>query len=480
MLTLFSVPKPFDGHIGDIQGNAIASWRALGHGVQVVLVGEERGVAEAARDAGIEHVGALATNDRGTPRLDSAFERASTVARWPLWCFVNGDIVLLDDFLPAVVRVASAFDEFLLVGECRDLDVGVAAPLTDPVRPRLRELALEHGRRRGHAALDYFVFPRGLFDPVPPFLVGRAGFDNWLVWRARATGRRVVDATGSIVAIHQPHDYAHVPDGREGAYDGPEARLNRQLAGGKGHIYSLHDATHRLPARGRPLPYWGSAFRARERARRARWRMSARVEARRVQRGFERPLRLVGVLPRPAPETAGLFDALSAAPDADVAVLYASHAAPSAPEPLRHVHWYPRSFRIVLLERVLRRDYPVNWALWLSMHRLRPDCVLVSGVDSFAAQATIAWCLARRVPYLLLLADGVPLRGAAARRVARRAHAVLGSAATPRASIPGAAPFPTLPVSAGAAAACVLELARRAWHDGRPAPGPRARLPRVS
>ena len=61
--------------------------------------------------AGVDHVGNLARNDRGTPRLDSAFERVETVAQHPLWCLINGDIILLDDFLPAVKRVASAVGE---------------------------------------------------------------------------------------------------------------------------------------------------------------------------------------------------------------------------------------------------------------------------------------------------------------------------------------------------------------------------------
>ena len=46
------------------------------------------------------------------------------------------------------------------------------------MRSQLRASALEHGRLRGYAALDYFVFRRGLFDPVPAFLIGRACFDD--------------------------------------------------------------------------------------------------------------------------------------------------------------------------------------------------------------------------------------------------------------------------------------------------------------
>lgn len=280
VLTLFTVPKPFQGHIGDIQRNAIESWRALGPLVQIVLIGDEEGVEEAARDGGVGHVGNLARNDRGTPRLDSAFECVETVARHPLWCLINGDIILLDDFLPAVERVASAFQRFLVVGESRDLAVAAGARLSEPaVRNELRQRALSGGRLRGYAALDYFVFPKSQFGPLPPFLIGRACFDNWLVWRVRELGDPVVDATRTVVAVHQSHDYAHVAGGLDEAYYGEEARHNERLAGGRAHIYSLHDATHRLHKNGRPHRYWGSTLRAREKARIVRAQLQARRRA---------------------------------------------------------------------------------------------------------------------------------------------------------------------------------------------------------
>ncbi len=277
MLTLFTIPKPFRRHIGEIQRNAIESWRALRPAVQIVLVGDEEGVEQAARDADVEHVGGLATNERGTPRLDSAVELVEAVATEPLHCLVNADIVLLDDFLPAVERVCAAFDRFLMVGECRDLETRARLRLEDPVaRRRLRERALASGRLRGWAALDYFVFPRGEFGRIPSFLIGRACFDNWLVWSVREQGDPVVDATRSVVAVHQSHDYSHMPGGLDETYYGEEAKYNERLAGGREHIYSLHDATHRLYAAGRPRRYPASTFRAREKARVAKARLDAR------------------------------------------------------------------------------------------------------------------------------------------------------------------------------------------------------------
>ena len=161
-------------------------------------------------------------------------------------CFVNADVLLLDDLLPAVDAVRAAFDRFLIVGETRDLDIrdelrlGRRRSVTSSERRALAE-----GRSRGPTAIDYFVFTAGLFDPVPPFVVGRARFDNWLVWRARERGP-VVDATRAVVGVHQRHDYAHVPGGFEEAHFGGEARRNEELAGGSGT--DLHDLRREPPA----------------------------------------------------------------------------------------------------------------------------------------------------------------------------------------------------------------------------------------
>jgi hypothetical protein len=288
VLTLLTIPKPFVGHIGDIQRNALGSWMELGEGIQVVLIGDEPGVADVAREIGAQHVGGVETSERGTPRLDSAFALAETVARYPLWSLVNADIILLEDFLPAVERVATTFEKFVLIGECRDLKVAAGTQLSDAtVRKQLRSEALQEGRLRGYAALDYFVFPRGLFDPLPPFLIGRAGFDNWLVWRARSRGHAVVDTTPSVVAIHQSHKYTHVAGGKLGAYYGDEAEHNMKLAGvvrknplvpaPRPTLYCLDDATHRLTHQG-PVPYPWSKWRIRTRTRYAGWLIDARVK----------------------------------------------------------------------------------------------------------------------------------------------------------------------------------------------------------
>jgi hypothetical protein len=265
VITFFTIPKPFAGHIGVIQRNAVASWTRLG---DVILFGDEEGVAETAAATGARHVPDIARNEYGTPLLSDAFAQAERLSQAQVFCFVNADIVLFDD-LPRVA--ASVEPPFLVVGESWNAHVTEPIDFADGWEPRLRELPQ---RRRGADAIDYFVFSRGLYDDMPPFAIGRTAFDNWLIWKARERGATVVDATAAVRTVHQDHDYAHagsLPQIRVG----PEAARNQELAGGKDRFFSRFDATHRLTHRGlRPNPL--AILRVGERTRRAVYKLRHR------------------------------------------------------------------------------------------------------------------------------------------------------------------------------------------------------------
>ena len=69
---------------------------------------------------------------------------------------------------------------------------------------------------------------------------GRAGWDNWMIYAGRRSGWPVVDATASIMIIHQNHDYSHLPGGQP-HYRLPETDENVRLAGGKRVIFHLRE-----------------------------------------------------------------------------------------------------------------------------------------------------------------------------------------------------------------------------------------------
>ena len=250
LLTLFTIPKPFDGHIGIIQHNALASWRRALPGADVLLFGAEHGVDEAARVYRARHVPDIPCNNFGTPRLDAVFRLAHQLARGPLLAYVNTDILLLPCFERAVKRVG--FARFLLGG--RRWDLNVSGPLDHAVADwdgALRRRAREEGALHPPAGSDYFVFTRDSgFDSLPPFVVGRPVWDNWLIHRALTLGLPVLDASAVVTVIHQNHDYGHVAQRRGHAWEGPEADANRALAGLGRNVPTLANATHVLTEEG--------------------------------------------------------------------------------------------------------------------------------------------------------------------------------------------------------------------------------------
>src|SRR3989304_5290485 len=102
VITLFSAPKPFtDPHIAMIQYNAIQSWTLLPD-VEVILLGEETGLAEAAKELGVKHLPQVARNENGTPLISSMFQLAREHGNSEFFCIINADMILMPDFIAAV------------------------------------------------------------------------------------------------------------------------------------------------------------------------------------------------------------------------------------------------------------------------------------------------------------------------------------------------------------------------------------------
>ncbi len=246
LLTIFSAPKPFtDPHINIIQRNAIGSWTHLGPEVEVFLVGDEPGMAEAARDWGVPCLPQVERNELGTPLVSSIFALARQAAGSPLLAYVNADMLFLPDFVQAARDTARQAERFLIIGQRWDLDQRTPLDFSPGWEERLRAGAGQRARLHLPAGSDYFIFPRALFAEMPDFAIGRAGWDNWMIYHARQQGWPVVDGTPSILAIHQDHDYRHLPGGRP-HYELPESRKNEALAGGASNLFMVLDSDREL------------------------------------------------------------------------------------------------------------------------------------------------------------------------------------------------------------------------------------------
>jgi hypothetical protein len=250
-ITLFACVKPFRGAADLAQRNAITSWTRLSPRPDIFVFGGDEETPAICQSLGVKYIKDTERNRWGTIVLSGLFATAQRVARTDVLCYCNADIILMDDFAQAVDAVTRARQRFLMIGQRCDLDVTQSVPFDHPQwESTLRAEALAKGKLLAPWAIDYFVFTRGLLDPVPPFAVGRPAFDNWFIYRARSRWAAVIDATPVVLAVHQNHDYSFHPDGWHGIRESEEASLNTTLAGGPEHLFLTTDRTHILTPSG--------------------------------------------------------------------------------------------------------------------------------------------------------------------------------------------------------------------------------------
>ena len=246
LLTFFSAPKPFtDPHIAMIQRNAIKSWTLL-HDVEVILLGEEEGLPEAARELGVKHLPQVERNVSGTPLISSMVQLARENGNSDLLCIINTDMILMPDFLEAAKQAVKLNYKFVLLSQRWDYDIPAALDFAEGWESRLSESVRKQNQLHRPAGSDFFLFPKDCYHDIPNFTIGRAGWDNWMIYQARMQKWPVIDCTPSVMIIHQNHDYSHLPGGKP-HYNHPDTDVNIRLAGGQAHIrYTILDATHQL------------------------------------------------------------------------------------------------------------------------------------------------------------------------------------------------------------------------------------------
>jgi hypothetical protein len=263
LITLYSAPKPFiDPLIATIQRNAIKSWTLLPD-VEVLLIGDEKGAAEVANELGVKHLPGVKCTENGTPLISSMFQLARETSNGDLLCIVNTDMILMPDFVEAAKQVQKQKTKFVLLSQRWDYDIMIPLEFTNGWENRLRSSVLGQNDLHRPAGSDFFLFPSSCYTDVPPFAIGRAGWDNWMIYKARQEKWPVIDCTPSVMIVHQNHDYRHLPGGKS-HYTHPETDANIRLAGGPAVVrYTILDATHRLKDGKlvRPAFSWGRFWR---------------------------------------------------------------------------------------------------------------------------------------------------------------------------------------------------------------------------
>lgn len=248
MLVLLSCPKAFSGGSARIQRLAVESWLRIG--VTPHLVGPTADVESIPDDLAVDKTVTDGRSDVSIlPDFNDLLEVLPTDG-YGLYGYANADIVF-----PEMLHFFQFEDgklflgtsrlprKFLVTGSRWDLQQGVEVPpLFDtrigPMGSFIGESIQAQAVKLGCPdAMDYFIFPSGLFEDLKTLIVGRGGYDNALIAYCLRRSIPVIDVSREFPVLHQFHGYEHKSGGKREVYLGDEAMFNRRT----------HDIVHSPP-----------------------------------------------------------------------------------------------------------------------------------------------------------------------------------------------------------------------------------------
>ena len=245
MITIVTSTKPFIGHQNIIQTNAILSWLTLKPKCEIILIGNDAGTAEFASKHNLKHFPNVKCTNSGLPLMNSFLQIAEKEATYNTIAWISSDIILTNDFLN--IFKTPLPKQFLISSQRWDLSVKSQLNFECGFN-----IDKQCGRLHPPTAGDLLIFPKKFLKNIPPFIIGRAMYDNWIYYQSRIQNVPLIDATPLITIIHQNHEY-NTPGWdwkNTNSRTHPEFLHNLKLAGGYAYAFTLQDATHILTTSG--------------------------------------------------------------------------------------------------------------------------------------------------------------------------------------------------------------------------------------
>jgi hypothetical protein len=258
MLTLLTTMKPFEGLASEIQLRSLANWRVLFPESQIVVFGKTEGAENVCKSVSADYVPEIESTESGVPFFGAIARWVKQYARYDLCVYLNGDILLGQDF-----KKISHVEGDNLIAACKDgtyLFVGQRIDLDNIYineRGKTDRLFSEleaRGKVHPPAGMDYFIFRKGMFFDIGPLIVGRGGYDSALVTYCLRRKIPVIDASPAFLVYHQWHDYGHVVGGKQTAHRGEDAQANFRNHGLRGFAPHCVDANWMLTKDGQIVP----------------------------------------------------------------------------------------------------------------------------------------------------------------------------------------------------------------------------------
>lgn len=173
---------------------------------EVVILGNDPGTSEICQEYGLIHIPHVKRSKAGTPYCNSFIKLAEKAASNNIMLLCSGDIIVSQNTIEAAGRmmVQSALQEWCIC-------------------PRKK-----HVERQGDhfkdirwatwQAGDYWMHTKGIFEGMPPFLIGRHRNEKWM-YRWLINKNALIDGTEAITVLHQKHPHDFKPSNKEIEYN---------------------------------------------------------------------------------------------------------------------------------------------------------------------------------------------------------------------------------------------------------------------
>jgi len=239
MIAIFTSPRPFLGEFNRIQCNAILSWLALKEVKIYIFDDEEKTSKKICKQYGVEYIADVQKNKYGTPLMGDCLEKIRKKSRASIVAHVSTDIILTHDFVDTIKKVDELFvsRSYYMVGQ--RIDICDQLDLADSPLDKFNVQNLKKkGQLHSPTAMDYFIFPDQFKIKMPSFVIGRPGWDSWLIAYCKKNKIPVVDASNAITAFHQQHSYPS----KKLSFFAKECDYNFQLAGGDANLMNIRES----------------------------------------------------------------------------------------------------------------------------------------------------------------------------------------------------------------------------------------------
>lgn len=155
----------------------------------------------------------------GIPVLKDMYMTAMSKFNTRFYGYANGDILFTDNLLVTLFGVMTNIhlkDNNVLITGQRTNVLGVSKRESTSYNS-LREMLITRGKLFTPWAMDYFITTNNFpWKDMPDVVIGRRGFDNFLVIESQKRKFIVIDATNTILAVHHTTNagnYEHLAKG---------------------------------------------------------------------------------------------------------------------------------------------------------------------------------------------------------------------------------------------------------------------------